>query len=194
MVDQNAKDRERLKTCLDIALDIRKSENELIWQRTTFFWGFISLLFGLNAFLWGDKKVSLILSVIGLFFSIVWTLVNRASRSWQTSWHLKTETYFKQLYGYDRLFKKVKLVNLVGKKSDIWFHGDWSISKLLIAISDFFAIVWLTLIGYIVLPEKLIPRRLYFDGCIVFVLLYIIVILFLCRSSKGIKLKENDNV
>jgi hypothetical protein len=82
-----------LARALDRALDIRKFEIELYWKRATYFWAFLAVTlagyFTLRAANIDDKtkgEVLLILSCLGVVFSVTWYFVNRASKFWQENW------------------------------------------------------------------------------------------------------------
>lgn len=82
-----------LARALDRALDIRKFEIELYWKRATYFWAFLALTlagyFTLRAANINDKakgEALLILSCLGVIFSVTWYFVNRASKFWQENW------------------------------------------------------------------------------------------------------------
>ena len=74
---------------LEKALETRKFEIELYWKRTTYFWAFIASSFAgyfvvikLTQF----KEMTIVVSMIGLLFSIGWYLANRGSKYWQKNW------------------------------------------------------------------------------------------------------------
>lgn len=82
----------------EAASDIRKFEIGLYWQRTAYFWAFITVIYTayyhvLTMVKEGDKiKIEhgtlplVILSFLGLFFSVSWLLSNKASKHWQENW------------------------------------------------------------------------------------------------------------
>jgi len=82
-----------LARALDRALDIRKFEIDLYWKRATYFWAFLAVTlagyFTLSAAKI-DERVKgdalLIVSCLGVVFSVTWYLVNRASKFWQENW------------------------------------------------------------------------------------------------------------
>lgn len=89
-----APDPKRGTHALELALDIRKFEIELYWKRATYFWAFLALTlasyFGL---LTSDKippevrsESLLIVSCLGVVFSVAWYFVNRGSKFWQENW------------------------------------------------------------------------------------------------------------
>lgn len=77
---------------LDLALDLRKFEIELYWKRATYFWaftgaalaGYLTVLTGKN--IENRPEALLLVSCLGLVFSVAWYFVNRASKFWQANW------------------------------------------------------------------------------------------------------------
>ena len=79
---------------LKLALDIRKFEMDLYWKRATYFWAFLAVTLGAYFALHAAKDVPplekrealLIVSCLGVVFSVAWYFVNRASKFWQENW------------------------------------------------------------------------------------------------------------
>ena len=96
----------RSKLALEKALDIRKFEIELYWKRAGYFWVFIATVFtSYFVVVSGDKTendLSIILSALGLFLSLCWFFVNKASKYWQENWEkhvdLLEDNYIGPLY------------------------------------------------------------------------------------------------
>jgi hypothetical protein len=88
----NPPDKAKAKAALDLALDIRKFEIGLYWQRAAYFWALIAAAFaGYFAILSADKLaekeyLAYIVSCIGFIFTWAWFLVNRGSKFWQENW------------------------------------------------------------------------------------------------------------
>lgn len=82
----------KTEQALEHALDIRKFEISLYWQRATYFWTLIAATFAgyfavLAAEHMDDKNFNaFVLGCIGLIFSLAWFLVNRGSKYWQENW------------------------------------------------------------------------------------------------------------
>jgi|TARA_B100000989_G_C19400934_1_gene409937 membrane-bound acyltransferase YfiQ involved in biofilm formation len=77
------------ESALKQALDIRKFEIELYWKRTAYFWTLIAATFAGYVAIQSknpDADLSLLVSSIGLCFSIGWYFVNRGSKYWQGNW------------------------------------------------------------------------------------------------------------
>jgi hypothetical protein len=87
-----APENSKAKGAHDLALDIRKFEIGLYWQRAAYFWALIAAAFaGYFAILSADKLVdkeylAYIVSCIGFIFTWAWFLVNRGSKYWQENW------------------------------------------------------------------------------------------------------------
>jgi hypothetical protein len=82
-----------LARALDRALDIRKFEIDLYWKRATYFWAFLAVTlagyFTLRAAKIDEdakKDALLVVSCLGVVFSVTWYFVNRASKFWQENW------------------------------------------------------------------------------------------------------------
>jgi len=74
------------------ALDIRKFEIQLYWQRAAYFWALIAATFAgyfavLAAAASTDRDFNAyVRSCVGLTFSVAWVLTNRGSKFWQENW------------------------------------------------------------------------------------------------------------
>jgi hypothetical protein len=79
---------------LDNSLDTRKFEISLYWHRAAYFWAFIALMFTAYyqvveaARMSDDLKhmLSCVISGLGIFISLCWLFVNKASKYWQENW------------------------------------------------------------------------------------------------------------
>lgn len=82
------------KRALALSLDIRKFEIELYWKRATYFWAFLAVILAAYFALLAAKDIPcdqkgealLIVSCLGVIFSVAWYFVNRASKFWQENW------------------------------------------------------------------------------------------------------------
>lgn len=90
-------DSSKQSTAYKVASDIRKFEIDKYWQRTLYFWGFISAIyiayFNVLKDLYSKDGVQshgtiplFILSVLGLIFCFSWLLVCKGSKHWQENW------------------------------------------------------------------------------------------------------------
>lgn len=79
------------KLALEHALDIRKFEIQLYWERAKYFWAFIAASFAaygaIRASSISDKAdLSVYISCLGIVFSFGWYCANRGSKQWQENW------------------------------------------------------------------------------------------------------------
>lgn len=83
----------RYEAAYRVAADIRKFEIDKYWQRTLYFWGFITAIY--VAYYHVLKKLCqaehgslplLVLAALGLFFCLSWVLASKASKHWQENW------------------------------------------------------------------------------------------------------------
>jgi hypothetical protein len=89
-------ERKKKAACaLEHALDIRKFEIGLYWQRATYFWTLITVAYaGFFAVLSADKigspgdqdAYAYLISIVGFVFAFAWFLANRGSKFWQENW------------------------------------------------------------------------------------------------------------
>ena len=174
----------RLDKSLEIAIDNRKFEIDLLWRRALVFWGFVAVLFvAVAAVKPYAQYLALGLSAMGVVFSLVWALVNRASKSWQESWEIKARKFFEERYGSKEMYKRV-----TEDQGEIFFMlrpRNYSVSRLLIALSDYLVIFWAGLVVYLGLHDRLLAsfaKQSLVMAFIVFSIFYGLYILWACRS------------
>ncbi len=96
-------DKEKITSAYNFAVETRKLEIELFWQRSNLFWGFVAASFtGYFALLaLTDKKPELItlITILGWFVSIVWYLVCRGSKYWQENWEMHIDLLEDEISG-----------------------------------------------------------------------------------------------
>lgn len=102
-VDENGTDKQNSHDCNEIkskiekaykeASEVRKFEIELYWERTKYFWAFITTIYVAyyNVFLNIYKQTNgklplLVLAALGFIFSVAWVLSNKGSKHWQENW------------------------------------------------------------------------------------------------------------
>lgn len=89
-VEAEAVARKRLSRALEQAYEARKFEIDMYWKRATYFWAFIASAFvGYASFLGGEHPrafPALLMSQVGLIFSVAWHRANRGSKFWQENW------------------------------------------------------------------------------------------------------------
>lgn len=168
----------------EVAVQIRNFEIELFWKRSLFFWGFISAAFaGYAALREVGPDLGLVIACFGMVCSFAWTLLNRGSKYWQESWEMKVERAEAELIG-----------NFFAQEEPIQDKGLWlsarkfSVSKIVIALSDYVFLLWTTL----VLAEwllRLVPecavqlKEIGAASFTVFSLVYLILLVLFGRKS-----------
>lgn len=141
-------DLKKIKAAYDSAHDIRKFEIGLYWQRTTYVWGFISLLiagYGYSFVHFFDPAtpepnrtiyctLMLITSLIGLTFTGSWRQMLQSSKFWQENWELSIAVLEKYITGnlhkihfhryknpYDRSSVHKIMLSLMARFFTVWF-------------------------------------------------------------------------
>ena len=180
----------RLKAVFDVALQTRNLEISLLWQRSLFFWGFISAAFVAYAAVLSrsqpDYIVAVAISCFGALCSLTWTLANRGSKYWQQSWEAKLaeaesralkSDLFSAVYRPDRMKLRVW-----GQWSTKW---HFSVSRLAIALSDLTFLVWILLTARVMPGPKWAEHLDNFAFLIIpfFAILYAVFIFFFARSE-----------
>lgn len=146
------------KAALEHALDIRKFEIGLYWQRATYFWTLIAATFaGYFAVLAAEKMVdqlfnAYVIACIGFVFSLAWFLANRGSKFWQENWENHVDMLETNEIGplYKTVLRRPVPEGLLEK----WVDGPLpiSVSKVNQWVSLFTLLIWCALIVN-VLPE-----------------------------------------
>ena len=142
---------EKAEKALNLALDIRKFEIGLYWQRTAYFWALIAAAFAgyfaiLGATHLEDQKyLAFIISCVGLVFSFAWYLVNCGSKFWQENWENHVDILEDDVVG--PLYKTI-----LHRPPDRAWHEyisgplPISVSKINLIVSLFTIFVWLGLL------------------------------------------------
>jgi len=127
-----------------LAAENRQFEIELLWKRTTIFWGFSAALFiGVATVIEHSPQLSFVLSSLGIVFSWIWTLSNRASKAWQESWEIKSSLFYREFNPTE----DIDVYTRVDPNSEV--QKIYSVSQLLIMLSDFVVIFWLGMCVYL---------------------------------------------
>jgi hypothetical protein len=145
-LDVSGANPEQKDQILKYAAEARRFEIERFWQRSLFFWGFISVAFVAYAQLTGRGDVSFLISCFGIVCSMAWTLQNRGSKYWQEAWEAKVEAVEVDVLGA-RLFSNREPLQPKG----FWGARTFSVTKLATALSDFTVLIW------VVLAAKVFP-------------------------------------
>ncbi len=142
-------DEKKREKALDHALDIRKFEIGLYWQRAAYFWALIAAAFAgyfaiLSAEHLCDKEfLAHVVGCIGLLFTWAWCLVNRGSKQWQENWENHVDMLEDEVTG--PLYKTVLLRPKTAPdpiERYITGPGKFSVSKINQWVSSFTLIIW----------------------------------------------------
>ncbi len=143
-------DKAKVERALKLALEIRKFEIKLYWKRATYFWAFLAVaLAGYVAVL--DAKdlcpkdrgdALLVVSCLGLIFSVAWYFVNRGSKFWQENWEKHVDLLEDAINGplYKTVMNKAEMRFL--SPADPW---PFSVSKINQLLSLFITLLFLLL-------------------------------------------------
>jgi hypothetical protein len=127
---------------LELAAEIQKTETSLFWQRSLFFGGLIAAAFLAYCNIREvQPEIRFAILCLGVIFSLTWTLVNRASSYWQEAWQQKIQQLEQQVLEH-RFFENPEPTQ---KLSWLWASRNYSVSKLLMALSDFTLLIWIFL-------------------------------------------------
>jgi hypothetical protein len=155
------KDKDKAKAALDLALDIRKFEIGLYWQRAAYFWALIAAAFAgyfavLSVERLADREyLAYILSCIGFIFTWAWFLVNRGSKYWQENWENHVDMLEDEVHG--PLYKTILHRPANGRFLEKYVVGPKaiSVSKVNLLVSIFTLCIWLALLFHSLPPFHL---------------------------------------
>jgi hypothetical protein len=169
----------------NFAVDNRNMEINLYWSRTTYFWGFLVVIFGAYGFSLTEKifneRFQFLLAIIGIVFSFAWYCVNRGSKFWQKNWEMMIDILEEDICGN---IYKTNLAKKSFARRHIFRPFSFSVSQINQNISIFVFIIWLLLAGnsfYKYLGLRPIPGIIEYISLIVLAGLFIIITLI---SSK----------
>jgi hypothetical protein len=127
---------------LELATEVQKTEIGLFWQRSLFFGGLTAAAFLAYCNIREiQPEIRFAILCIGIIFSLAWTLANRVSSHWQDAWQQTIEQLEQQLLEH-KLFKNPEATQ---KHFSLWASQKYSVSKLVIALSDFVLLIWIFL-------------------------------------------------
>jgi hypothetical protein len=164
------------KLILEYATEVRKFEIERFWQRSLFFWGFISVALIAYTQSLGKDETPFFIACFGLICAVAWTLQNRGSKYWQEAWEAKVRSVEYEVLGA-HLFENREPI----KRKGFWGARTFSVSRLTIALSDFTVLIWIAL-GLRAFP----PAHLRASSTVVIassLTLIYIAFLFTCRQA-----------
>ena len=149
---------------LERALDTRKFEIDLYWKRASYFWTFIAAT--LAGFLAvrtssGPARTDtlILLSCLGLVFSLGWLCVNRGSKRWQENWEYHVDMLEDDIQG--PLFKVLLTRLPAATRSErivelLTGPSPFSVSRINQMISIFMTAIWVILLVDSLLPPRLV--------------------------------------
>lgn len=140
----------RIAKAYEVALDVRKFEIELYWKRAGYFWLLLAALAGsLGLILTGGNEktlpearretLALFVSCAGAVLAVCWSIVNRASKSWQRNWEFHVDVLEDRVVG--PLYKTTMFKGMAQPIS-------YSISEANFWISAYFAGLFVVCVGY----------------------------------------------
>ncbi len=146
---------QEIKLCeaLKYALETRKFEIQLYWERAKYFWTFIAASLAAYGLVQkiesADTKewLSLLISCLGLVFSVGWYFVNRGSKHWQENWENHVALLEDKAIG--PLFKTILMRHKCqdkGFKEKVIGPAPYSVSKINQLISLYIVFFWFALI------------------------------------------------
>jgi Na+/melibiose symporter-like transporter len=185
-----APDNKKTKNALQHALDIRKFEISLYWQRATYFWTLIAATFAgyfavLAAEHMKDKEFNAyVLSCVGLIFSLAWFLTNRGSKYWQENWENHVDMLEEGTTGplYKTILHRPKEKSMM---SLIEGPAPFSVSQINQWVSLFTVAVWLPLVVN-VLPDFNFNHSISMKHVVIGVTTALAVLLMLFRTKSNI--------
>lgn len=169
--EKNCK-KSKLEKAYNSALKTRELEINLYWERTKYFWAFITTIyiayFNVLVQIYDKEHGSIVLAILsflGFFFSSLWLFTSKASKHWQENWENHIDLLEDKITG--PLFKIYKL-NSSFSVSKINIVVGWVVStfafglyvfdlaefcKTLVFISPIFmfiCLILLTILGFVV--------------------------------------------
>jgi len=176
---------------LEHALDIRKFEIALYWQRASYFWALIAVTFaGYFAVLSAEKMEdrffnAFVIASIGLIFSFAWFLVNRGSKFWQENWENHVDMLEDDIAGplYKTILHRPPATTVLEK----WIDGPMqiSVSKVNQWVSLFTLLIWFVL-AINVLPSFTPRANVSVRYCLVTAITLLIAILMFSTSRTNL--------
>ncbi|MBT9598645.1 MAG: hypothetical protein IV094_21885 [Vitreoscilla sp.] len=151
-------DSKKREAALEHALDIRKFEIGLYWQRATYFWTLIAATFAgyfavLSAEHMKDKEFNAyVLACVGFIFTLAWFLTNRGSKYWQENWENHVDMLEDRTTGplYKTILHRPKKDGILSRA--IEGPAPFSVSQINQWVSLFTLAIWIPLV-WNVMPE-----------------------------------------
>lgn len=180
---------EKEKLALHLAADARKLEIGLLWSRSLYFWGILTVLLAFYgaAIDKGHTFYATLTGCFGLLCSLCWTLANRSGKYWQEVWEGQTNYWSSVIFGMD-LFTAYPTTSI----EERWFWGPkrFSPSKLQMIVSDVSTAVWAILVVAAIVQECVRWALLAEVLMALSTVCFSVVILFYARSGARPTLAE----
>lgn len=123
-----------------------ESRNRSLLEEIAFFLGFIASAFIGYATLHSDIRI--VIACFGMVCSFAWSLLNRGSKYWQENWEQKVEKLEAALFPPPKTFTLFPHQEPCEDKG-LWLSArKYSVSKLVIALSDYVFLLWFGIVVY----------------------------------------------
>ena len=185
------------RRAFELAEEIRRFEIELYWKRATYFWTFIGATFaGYLAVNAADNDVlALLLSGIGLIFSIAWWLANRGSKFWQENWENHVDNLENSSVGP---LYKVVLARPKPPKGNFGLWMDYyligpkkvSVSKINQVVSLYITLIWICLWIYSISKSLDLPTIFSIEYSLIGVTVLGIISFFVLGNTYSGKMRQ----
>lgn len=186
-------DSRKTRRALKHALDIRKFEIGLYWQRATYFWALIAATFaGFFAVLAAEKENmvdkefnAFVIACLGLIFSLAWFLTNRGSKYWQENWENHVDMLEDGVTGplYKTVLHRPRSVGLISRA--IEGPAPFSVSQINQWVSLFTVAVWLSLL-WVVSPPFFCGASVSLKHTVIGAITVIAILLLLFKTQSNI--------
>ena len=163
---------------LEKAWQVRDFEIKLYWERAKYFWAFIASTFaGYFISLGGPskdfKELPFIIIIIGIIFSLAWTLVNIGSKNWQKNWELHIDRLEENFTG--PLYRTVLDIK------------NYSVSRINIITSIFIIVIWILLAISFFINNKHTLNWIIISFTLIIAIFFIWILLHLGRTGRSKK-------
>jgi hypothetical protein len=176
-------DIEEKRLALTLSVDARKTEIALLWTRSLYFWGFITVALASygGAINSQHYTFAFLASCVGIVLSVCWTLANRSGKYWQAVWEWTTDRFSEDLFE-NTLFTTYHTAVVDTEKW--WGPKRYSPSKLAMAVSDLMVGLW-TILAFAAIIQEAAGSRILLDVFLALMtILYVAHILRACRSGE----------
>lgn len=161
--DEEAK--RKVERALEHALDIRKFEIGLYWQRAAYFWALIAGAFAAYAAILSADNLkeqdflAYVVGCVGLVFTWAWFLVNRGSKFWQENWENHVDMLEDAVTGplYKTVLKRPPEEEEKVSERLVLGPAPYSPSKINQWVAVFTLCIWIVLILHILDLDPSLP-------------------------------------